>query len=180
MNPDEVVPDVIPASSPEQVIDSEVVKTPPSVPAKPEDKTVPYERFAEVNKELAALKKAPPTVVKPVLDVEDYIDISASLEGLDQREKEYLAKQHKLTGKPIKEIRNDEDFTLWQGAYRQKVEKELTLKPSGTQPESDKPKTLSEKLATASMAEKEQILIDAGYYKPTRPRTDRVDIGGKK
>lgn len=115
---------------------------------------------------------------KVALDVEDYIDISASLEGLDQREKEYLAKEHKLTGKSLSEIRKDEDFELWQTAYRAKVEKEnLAIRPSGTQGESERPKSLIDKLATASIDEKEAILREAGLYKENRPRADRVDIG---
>lgn len=117
---------------------------------------------------------------KPTLDVEDYIDISASLEGLDQREKEFLAKEHKLTGKPLSEIRKDEDFTLWQSAYRNKVEKEkLALKPSGTQSESDKPQSLAERLASASTADKEKILSEAGLYRSPRPKADRTDIGAR-
>lgn len=112
------------------------------------------------------------------LDVEDYIDISASLEGLDQREKEKLAKEHKLTGRSLAEIRKDEDFLLWQNAYRAKAEKErLTLKPSGTQSESDRPKSLTEKLAGASIIEKEKLLKEAGLYKEFRPRADRREIG---
>ena len=112
------------------------------------------------------------------LDVEDYIDISASLEGLDQREKEKLAREHKLTGKPLSEIRKDEDFLLWQDSYRKKAEKEkLTLKPTGTQSESEKPRSLTEKLATASLADKEKILKEAGLYKEFRPRSDRTNIG---
>lgn|SRR3990167_7017372 len=118
---------------------------------------------------------------KPSLNVEDYIDISASLEGLDQREKERLAKEHKLTGRPLTEIRNDEDFQLWQKAYRDKVEKErLALKPTGTQSESDRPMSLTERLSKASLAEKEKILTEAGLYKSPRPRSDRVNIDGFK
>ena len=113
------------------------------------------------------------------LDVNDYIDISASLEGLDQRQKSYLAEQHKLTGKTLKELRESEDFQLWSSAYVAKVEKEkLALKPSGTQIDSDKPKTLTERLAGASLAEKEQILTEAGLWKSPRPRSDRSVIGG--
>ena len=116
---------------------------------------------------------------KPTLDVEDYIDISASLEGLDQREKERLAKEHKLTGRSLTEIRKDEDFLLWQSAYRQDVEKKrLTLAPSGKQSESDRPRSLSQRLASASMADKEKILTEAGLYKTVRPRADRTIIGG--
>lgn len=114
---------------------------------------------------------------KNTLDVEDYIDISASLEGLDQREKEKLASEHKMSGKSLKEIRESEDFQLWDSAYRQKVEKELALKPTGTQAESDKPQSLAEKLASASAADKEKILAEAGLYKSPRPRADKANIG---
>jgi len=115
------------------------------------------------------------------LDVEDYIGISASLEGLDQREKEYLAQQHKLTGKPLDEIRKDEDFGLWQSAYQAKREKELSLKPSGTQSDSEKPMSFAEKLkSTTSMVDKEKLLTDAGLYKSPRPREDRVSLGRGK
>jgi len=113
------------------------------------------------------------------LDIGDYIDISASLEGLDQREKEYLAKEHKLTGKPLSEIRQDEDFKLWQSAYKQKVEKEVrAMAPTSTQTESERPTTLTEKLASArTIAEKQKILEEAGLYKENRPRADRANIG---
>lgn len=177
------VEDVTPESSPDKVNVSEDEKTPPSEPEKkPEEKakTVPYDRFKEVNDELARLRKKPP-VAKPALDVEDYIDISASLEGLDQREKEYLAREHKLTGEALTEIRKSEDFQLWDSAYKQKVEKELAVRPSGTQPESDKPKTLEERLREApTLADKEKILNERGLYKSPRQRTDRSDIGGLK
>lgn len=181
--------DVASESSPEKVVEgnSEVVKTPTeSAPElKSEEKVVPYDRFKKVNEEfkkandeLNRLKAQPVKVVNKALDVEDYIDISASLEGLDQREKEKLAKEHKLTGRPLTEIRKDEDFILWQTAYKTKLEKDNALKPTGTQSDSDKPQTLAEKLSnTTSMAEKEKLLTEAGLYKSPRPRTDRTDIG---
>lgn len=125
----------------------------------------------------AKLSKLSETGEKPTLDVEDYIDISASLEGLDQREKEYLSQQHKQTGKPLKEIRKNEDFVFWQTAYRQKVEKDKTLAPSNSQGETDKPRTLVERLANASMEEKEKILEEVGLFHSPRPKTDRVNIG---
>ncbi len=112
------------------------------------------------------------------LNVEDYIDISASLEGLDQKEKERLAREHKLTGRPIAEIRKDEDYTLWQSAYRAKVEKEKqTLKPNSTQPDADRPVSLQEALAGAkTIQEKAELLEAAGLYQENRPRSDRTKI----
>lgn len=125
-----------------------------------------------------ALAETFKTASTKTLDVEDYIDISASLEGLDQKEKERLAREHKLTGKPLSEIRKDEDFLLWQTAYKQKVEKEkLALKPSGTQSIENQPQTLADRLKNASLADKEKILAEAGLYKTPRPRADRVNIG---
>lgn len=114
------------------------------------------------------------------LDVEQFLDISTSLEGLDQREKSYLAEQHKLTGKPLTEIRKSEDFQLWDTAYQDKRKKDLAVTPDGTQTETDKPKSFTEEISSASLADKEKMLIEKGLYKPNRPRSDRVDIGGKK
>ena len=125
--------------------------------------------------ELARLKSDIPA---KSLNVDDYIDISASLEGLDQREKTYLAEQHRLTGKPLNEIRQSEDFLFWDSAYRAKVEKERALKPSTSQEETPAEKTLAQKLADASIEEKEKILSEAGLYKSPRPKADKVNIGG--
>lgn len=116
---------------------------------------------------------------KPPLAVEDYIDISASLQGLDQREQAYLAEQHRLTGKPLAEIRKGEDFSLWQSAYEAKREKEkANLVPSNKQPDANAPVTLEEALnAASSQAEKEKILAEAGLYQERGRRADRVVIG---
>lgn len=181
--------DVILESSPEEEAneeaneessnDSEVVENPaPAAPIKPAEKVVPYNRFKEVNEELKALR-GQMAKAEGSLDVVDYIDISAALNGLDQREQEKLAYEHKLTGKPLTEIKKSEDFQLWQSAYRAKVEKEkLTMEPSSRQTDSDRPKTLSEKLAgAASIEEKEKLLSEMGLYKSPRSKSDRVNIG---
>lgn len=154
-----------------------------SAPEEPEskepkaEKTVPYDRFKKVNTELAKLK-AQPAKVKTSLDVEDYIDISASLEGLDQKQKEYLAREHKLTGLPLSEIRNSEDFLLWNSGYQSKVEKEKALKPSGTQPESERKKSPLEQITSAKgLKDQEEMLRKYGLYKESRPRADRSTIG---
>jgi predicted nucleic acid-binding protein len=115
---------------------------------------------------------------KMSLEVNDFIDISASLDGLDQREKEYLAKQHKMTGKPLSEIRKDEDFVLWQDSYRQKVEKEkLSIKPSSKQSDSDSPISLEEALANATTMDEKQKILEAAvpdYSLQNKQRTDTV------
>jgi hypothetical protein len=181
----DVVEDVKVESSTTEVVEAPIaepvkedVKIPTESAPKSEEKVVPYDRFKKVNDELAALKKQPVKLVNKSLDVEDYIDISASLEGLDQREKEKLAKEHKLTGRPLTDIRKDEDFLLWQSAYKQKLEKENALKPSSTQSDSDRPISLVDRLQNASLADKEKILTEAGLYKAPKSKTGRVTIGG--
>ncbi len=141
-----------------------------------------FEKEEKTRKELEAkLNNNSNVPSKQALDVEDYIDISASLEGLDQREKEYLAQQHKLTGQPLKEIRTNEDFQLWQGAYRQKVEKERALKPSNNTTLEDKPMSFEQRLESAgTMAEKESLLREAGLLKEVRPNASRVNIGSQR
>lgn len=114
------------------------------------------------------------------LGVNDYIDISTALDGLDQREKAYLAEQHRLSGKPLKDIRSDEDFQLWQGAYRATQQKDSALAPNSTQASEDAPLSFAEMLKRASPAEKEQLLRDKGLYRESRPKTDRVGIGIKR
>jgi hypothetical protein len=79
------------------------------------------ERAKAAEYENKKLKQQLSTPGTAPLAVEDYIDISASLDGLDAREKSFLAEQHKLSGKPLKDIRSGEDFQLWQTAYRQKL-----------------------------------------------------------
>lgn len=167
--------------SPEEVVEeviSEDVKTPTSeAPKKPEEKVVPYDRFKKVNDELKKLKEQPVKEVNKALDVDDYINISASLQGLDAREQEYLAKQHKLSGQSLTELRNSEDFTLWQTAYRTKMEKEKkSLAPSSEQADADRPKSFVEKIRGASLSETEEMLTKAGLYKSPKPRSDRTFI----
>jgi hypothetical protein len=167
--------------SPEEVVEEfirEDVKTPTeSEPRKTEEKVVPYDRFKKVNDELKKLKEQPVKEVNKALDVEDYIDISASLDGLDSREKEYLAKQHKLSGKPLKDIRNNEDFILWQSAYRAKADKERkALEPTSEQIDAERPKSLSERLKNLPLSEQEKILVEKGLYKSPKRREDTVFI----
>jgi len=125
----------------------------------------------------ARLNKLTQSGTDKSLDVSEYIDISANLDGLDQREKEKLAKEHKLTGSALKEIRESEDFKLWQSAYRDKVEKEKSLKPSGTQSETSKVKSFMDRLSEAkTLAEKEKLLTEQGLWKPPSSRSNVIRL----
>ena len=159
-NENKVEETTIPTEVVETTTVEETVETPKTYSEKEFKEVLARAKKAEADAKLA---KARPPVVKTTLDVGDYIDISASLEGLDSREKEYLAKQHKMTGQPLTEIRKSEDFNFWQSSYRQKAEKEkASLAPSTKQPDDDSPISMEEALSNATtIAEKEKILSEA-------------------
>lgn len=134
-------------------------------------------KLKEAEAKLAKAQKA--GAAPTALDVEDYIDISTSLSGLDPVEQAYLARQHKLTGESMKEIRESEDFQLWNTAYKQKQEAERALKPNSQQEVEDAPKSLTDRLKGASIEEKQRILAEAGMYKDNKQHIQRADIGNK-
>lgn len=138
---------------------------------------------AELGKTRRLATKAEKKVAVPSdkLAVEDFIDISTSLDGLDVREKAFLAEQHKLSGKPLKTIREGEDFQLWQSAYRSKMETEKALRPSATQAVEDAPKSAAKLITSAkTLSEQEELLKQFGLYKETRPRADKTTIGAPR
>lgn len=56
-------------------------------------------------------------------------------------------------------------------SQREKVEKEnLSLKPSGTQTETDKPKGIAEQIKNADITEKEEMLKKLGLYRDPTPQ----------
>jgi len=157
---------------------SEDEKTPANPELDTGEQTVPYSRFKKVNDELKNMKNKPVQRSSSELDVDDFIEISASLKGLDRQEQEWLTEEHKATGRTLSDVRKSEKFKLLQSAYKAKVAKDKSLRPSNKQDEADKPQGLLEKLAGATIEEKQKILEEAGRYKRVRPKTDRVVIGG--
>ena len=151
----------------------------PSQPIEVDNETSKrLEELEAQNKKLYARVKTAEEKAKAVkpqeFSVETFIDVSESLEGLDAREKSRLLQEHKATGKPLKELRSDEDFQLWQQAYKTKVEKEKTPLPSTTPNETDKPMSLNERLANANtLSEKETILKEAGLYSEPTPMQEK-------
>lgn len=111
------------------------------------------------------------------LAVEDYIDISNALAGLDPVEQAFVSEQHKLSGKSLREIRESSNFQNWQVGHNVTKEKENALKPSATQQFEDVPKSLADRLRNANLTEKEEILREQGMYKEFRPRADKAYIG---
>lgn len=129
-----------------------------------DDKTVPYERFKEVNDELQSLKKG--QKVAPTADTIDLIKLGKKLQDYSDAELDFVTEFSK-SKKPEDILKALDNEFVKSGimAYRAKVEKEKGLKPDGTQMESDKPKTLKEQLGKMNLAEKEEFLKKMGGYR---------------
>jgi len=113
------------------------------------------------------------------VDSVDLIKLGKKLQDYSDVELDFVTEFAK-SKKPEDILKALENPFIQQGikSQREKVEKEsLTLKPSSTQSESERPKTLHERLASASIEEKEKILIEMGGYKSPRPRGERSNIG---
>lgn len=172
--------DVIQESSPEEVeVVSEDVKTPESEPVKTDEKVVPYDRFKKVNDELAELKKKPKETPKESdIDALEFIKLGKKLQNYSDEEIDFATEHaHSKNPEAILKALDNEMVQLAINARRDKMAKELSLKPTGTQSDSDTPKSLNERLSSASMADKEKILTEAGLYKSPRPRADRINLG---
>jgi hypothetical protein len=181
--------DVSSESSTEEVVEevtptiSEDEKTPTTSAPKSDDKTIPYERFKEINDELRKLKaQVNNKQADAGLDIDEIVMTTSALKDLDRREQEKALLESKLTGRKVSDVISDEDYKLWQSAYRSKVEKEqAALKPSNKQLEQDRPKSLAEQVAGSDLKTMEDVLTKAGLYKDPRGGrnngTNRFDMG---
>lgn len=170
-------------SSPEEVIenDSEVEKTPEESAPEADKKTVPYERFKEVNDQLAELKKQPKSAAKQAksaVDALDFIKLGKQLQNYTDEEIDF-ATEYAKSKEPneIMKALSNEYIQLAFEAKRQKVEKEKSLTPSGKQFEEEKPKSFADKLRGANLGDAEKMLEAAGLYKSPRTNPNRKNIG---
>jgi hypothetical protein len=182
--------DVNQDSSLDQVVvpTSEGVKTPNEpAPVKTEEKVVPYERFKEVLEENKALKSQPAqSSQKSDVDALDFIKLGKKLQDYDDAEIDF-ATQFAKSKSPEAILAALEDEFVKTGieARREKLQREkAALAPTSAQSEADRPKTFTEKLASASspdihkeVAEKERLLAEAGLYKAPKRRPDATKIG---
>lgn len=137
-----------------------------------------YKTRAEKAEALAkALKNQP----KSDVDALDFIKLGKKLETYSEEEIDFAVNHAKSKNpKDILEAFNDEMVQLAITAKREKVEKEKSLKPSGTQSETEKPKNLSDQLSSMTIKEKEEYLEKIGAYRSPRPRSDSRSFGGLK
>ena len=120
--------------------------------------------------DLEKAKKAP---TPDMSDIDVVLEVQQATKGLSTEEVVELKARALILDVPLSEARKDVNFTLWQSAWKEKVEKQKqALTPSNKQAEQEKPKTLVEKLRAAkTIEEKEKLLTESGRYKSPRPRS---------
>jgi len=115
----------------------------------------------------------------------ELIKLGKKLENYSEDELEF-ATEYASSKKPeaILEALDNDMVQMAINASREKTLKEKALKPTGTQGDSEKPSSLTDKLVQAKSGNldaeldaKEKILTAAGLYKSPKVRPDRTHIG---
>jgi len=105
---------------------------------------------------------------KPVSEVDAILEVQEATRGLSAPEIEELKLRADALKVPLTEARRNENFALWQKAYKEKVDKENIPLPSTTQGNVRGGKTLEE----MSIDERTEVFQKAGLITkqyPPRP-----------
>lgn len=152
-------------------------------PEKEETVVLKKSDYTKLNRKAIAYdaKKDKPPIINTdnPIDSVDLIKLGKKLQDYSDEEIDFATEVAK-SKKPEDILKALENPFVKEGikSYREKVEKEKqALKPSSNQPDSEMPRTLTERLANASMEEKEKILSEIGAYKSPRPIGERKNIG---
>lgn len=105
-------------------------------------------------KENEGLRSKTPTGV----NVDEIVEIQAATKDLSPEEISELKIRATSTGKSLTEARKDDNFKLWQSAYKEKVEKDNSPEPSTKQGASGakSPKDMTQ-------SEKEEYYVKQGF-----------------
>jgi len=94
-------------------------------------------------------------------DVDAIVEINIATKDLSPEEIAELRFRASVNKTTLSEARKDENFILWQGAHKEKVEKDQTLPPSTKQSITPKRKSLTD----MTVEEKEDALLKMGVGK---------------
>jgi len=122
--------------------DQETSKEPEASEEKPEELKAQRDRlYARLKKEEEKRKEVEQKLSEAIkkkssageVDLDDLADKLSALQGLDSSERARLLRERNIQGASLEEARKSEDYKLWRSAYRAKIEKEKTAKPSTRQ-----------------------------------------------
>jgi hypothetical protein len=132
--------------------------------------SIDYEKkFKESQKEALRLKKEydelrkkkdsnPTSHTDQPFDIDSILEVQQATKDLSPEAIEELRLRAKINNKSLLEARKDENFILWNNAFKEKVAREKTISPSTKQSVTPKRKSLAE----MTLEEKEAALIEMG------------------
>jgi len=169
-NPGEKIPEgETPEKTPEEgepINTPEEKKTPKEKTESPKGEYSDREKryYARMKDAEETAKKAKDELAKskrPVSDIDAILEVQQATKGLSLEEVAELKVRSTATGKSLTESRKDENFVLWQKAYKEKVEKENSALPETKQGEIEKEKPVSE----MTLDEKNEYYAKQGFVK---------------
>ena len=155
-------------------------ETPDEEMETPKEKTESPEQYSEREKRYYARMKQAEHIAKqareelakakrPVGEIDAILEVQEATKDLSVSEITELRLRANALGKSLSDTRGDENFKLWQKAYKEKVEKENAPLPSTTQGNAGKDKTLQE----MNIEERTKVFEQLGLVKrgtpPPRP-----------
>ena len=139
-----------------------------------------YARLKKAEAKIKEFESTEPKEEAPQQTVEELADVVNIFQGLDKKERSRLIQEKKMTGKSYEEVLSSDDYSLWQTAYKKKMEKDKALAPSTRQ--SSQPLNAREfgskwksgslkkdDWAAMSDKDKESALVGMGLVKDYRP-----------
>jgi len=121
-----------------------------------------YARAKQAEEEAKKAKAEAAESKKPISDVDAILEVQQATKGLDPIEVSELKIRATAKSCSLSEARKDENFSLWQTAHREKVEKEKsTPEPSNRQGTTQTEKSLKD----MSLDEKSSYFAKRGFVK---------------
>jgi len=167
-----------------EVEETPVEENPQMETETPNEKTDSPEQYSEREKRYYARMKQAESIAKQardelgrikktstvVSDIDAILEVQEATRGLSAPEIAELKLRADALKVPLTEARKNENFALWQKAWKEKVEKENVPLPSTAQGNVNREKTLSE----MTLDERTELFEKAGLIaKQTLPRPPR-------
>ncbi len=175
-----------------EVEETPVTENPPEEKDAPKEKT--KETYTEREKRYYARMKESEDIAKkakldlakakedlakaklPISDIDAILEVQSSTRDLDTEEVAELKLRASSLGISLSEARKNQNFSIWQKAHREMVEKEKALAPNTNQGEVEKPKSIDERFKAAKTQEEKEKQLDEYGWNPLKPRRDYTTL----
>jgi len=132
-----------------------------------------YARMKKAEEDAKAAKAELIKSKAPISEIDAILEVQSATKELDPQEIAELKLRATAGKMSLSEARKDPNYLLWQDAYRAKVEKELSEKPSTLQPEVERPKDFIDEFKEAGA--KPTVSLGGKMYIPADAHLDSIE-----